>query len=287
MHASRKSRTVRRAIDPGVPSMFLGRALWIAASLGLAAVAANYAWHAANTRLQSRRVLGPAGRESRLTLQRLVDVSRQGNRMKFTRLLLLYAGVGAFVVALAAREWLGLIIAATPFILVWWMNIRMTTLPAVLLLGTSTHTSLRRQRDVKRRLSPLRVVSLLDVDIPWDSDLADEMLLDCYRTRSEADWWPVITGLMDIAPVIAIDAAAETPGVLREGSHILRTELVHKCLFLTPPDGSAPILDRLLPSSGVERRKLRVARYEEAPTALVAMIAGLDRPKVTADRRLE
>ena len=53
---------------------------------------------------------------------------------------------------------------------------------------------------------------------------------------------------MDITPIIAIDTAAETVGVLREGKYILSTGLVRKCLFLTPPDGAAPILDRLLPT---------------------------------------
>lgn len=52
-------------------------------------------------------------------------------------------------------------------------------------------------------------------------------------------------------------------------------ELARKCLFPTPPDGSAPILDRILPAAGWERRELRVARYEEAPRVIATMIAEL------------
>lgn len=264
--------------------MELDRMLWIGATVVPAVVAVNYAFLGAHMWLRSLRVLGLLPGEARQTLRSLLDVSRQGSNLKWTRLVLLYTGLGALVVALAAGERLGLVIAAGPFVLIWWMRIRTTTAPVALLLGTSTHTSIRRQRDVKRRLSPLRVVSLLDVDVPWDPGLAQEMALDCFRTTNEDDWWPVITRLLDIAPVIAIDTAAETAGVLREGRYILGTELARKCLFLTRPDGSAPILDRLLPAAGLERRDLRLARYEDAPRVMATMVAALARRRATRPR---
>ncbi len=190
---------------------------------------------------------------------------------------LFYAGVGSLIVATVAREWLGLVVAAAPFVLISWIHVRTTTPPMALILGTSTHSSITRQRAVKRRVSPLRVVSLLEVDMPWDSSLGNEMALDCFRTRNEDDWWLVITQLMEFAPILAIDAAAETAGVLREGRHILDADFTRKCLFLTPLDGSAPILDRLLPMPGVRRQDLRIAHYEDAPRAIALMAAELSR----------
>jgi hypothetical protein len=191
--------------------------------------------------------------------------------------MLAYAGFGVLLVTVAAGEWLGLVIAAAPFVWIWWMRIRTTTAPAVLLLGTSTPTSIARQRDVKRRISPLRVVSLLDVDAPraWDPALASEMGLDCFRTANDDDWWPVIVRLLEITPVIAIDSAAQTAGVLREVAYILRSGVRRKCIFLTPPDGSAPALDCLLPVEGVERNALRFARYEDGPRVIANTIARL------------
>ncbi len=112
------------------------------------------------------------------------------------------------------------------------MHVRTTTVPVALILGTSTHSSIKRQRAIKLRLSPLRVVSLLDVDVAWDTSLASEISLDCSRTKNEKvfvrlqirendgagrDWWLVITRLMEIVPIPAIDAAADTTAVLAKG----------------------------------------------------------------------
>ena len=255
--------------------MHLDRVLWIAATWLLAAIAVNYCFLAAHMSLRTRAVLGPVTHEARQATQRLVEISREGARLVWTRTVLLYAGLGALVVALLAREWLGLFVAATPFALIWWMRVRTTTPPVVLLLGTSTHTTIKRQRALKRRVSPLRVVSLLDVGVPWDPDLAKEMSLDCFRTTNEDDWWVVIVRLIECSPVIVIDAAAETAGVIREGKHLLDSVLARKCLFITPPDDFAPILDRLLPDTKLERRDLRVVSYDEAPRAVAEMVAEL------------
>jgi len=208
-------------------------------------------------------------------MRRLLDISSQGKSLILTRLTLFYGGLGLFVVAIAAREWLGIIVAIVPFVLIAWMEIRTTTLPIVLVLGTSTHSSILRQRTIKYRLSPLRVVSLLDVDVPWDTSLANEMTLDCFRTTNEDDWWLVITRMMEIAPILVIDTAAETHGVHTECQHILKTGLWRKCLFLTPPDGSAPILDHLLPIPGVERSDLKIVRYEDVPQVIALMASEL------------
>jgi hypothetical protein len=260
---------------------------WFGLAAPLLTVGAYYGVLAAHMWLRTRAVLGPMPPEVRVTLHRLLDVSRQGDGLNLMRLGLFYGGLGALVVGFVAREWLGPAVAAAVFVLIAWMDVRTTTVPVALVLGTSTHSSITRQRAIKLRLSPLRVVSLLDVDVPWDANLASEMALDCFRTTNEHDWWLVITRLMDIVPILAIDAAAETAGVLREGRHILSAELTRKCLFLTPADGSAPILDCLLPMPGVERQNLRFVHYEEAPRAIAAMVAQLPQRRATSPVRQE
>jgi hypothetical protein len=82
---------------------------------------------------------------------------------------------------------------------------------------------------------------------------------------------------MELSPIIVIDAASETPGVMREGKHILSSALARKCLFLTPADGYAPILDYLLPTTQYEREHLRIIAYEEAIGAIVGMVAEVTR----------
>jgi hypothetical protein len=257
--------------------MTLSQILWIGSAAAISVVAAWYGLLTAHISLRSRAVLGPMPPQARVALRMLLDVSEQGRGLMLTRLTLFYGGIGVLVVALAAREWLGLVVAAAPFILMASMDVRTTTVPVALILGTSTHSSIKRQRAIKHRLSPLRVVSLLNVDVPWDTSLSREMALDCFRTTNEDDWWLVITRLMEIAPILAIDAAAETAGVLREGQHILNADLTRKCLFLTPPDGSAPVLERLLPMPGVQRRDLQIVCYEEAAHTVAMMAAQLGR----------
>jgi hypothetical protein len=254
--------------------------LWIGLAVAISTVAASYALLGAHMWLRSRWVLGSVPHETHQTLRRLLDVSRQGDGLRLMRLTLFYGGLGALVVAFASREWLVLVVATAPFAMIAWIHIRTITAPVVLILGTSDHSSIKRWWAVKRRLSPLRVLGLLDVDLSWDMSVGREMALDCFRTTNEDDWWLVITRMMDIAPILAIDAAAVTTGVLREGRHILSADLVKKCLFLTPPDGSAPILDRLLPMPGVQREDLRTVHYEEAPRAIAAMAVQLRRQRV-------
>lgn len=255
--------------------MSLSQVLWLGSATVTSVIAAYYGMLAARLWLRSRSVLGPTLPETRKSLRRLLDVSRQGSRLTLTRLTLFYGGLGVFVVAVTAWEWPWTVLAVAPFVLIWWMDVRTTTPPVALILGTSTHSSIRRQRAINYRLSPLRVVSLLDVEVPWDSSLTNETVLDCFRTTNEDDWWLVITRLMEITPILLIDTGAETAGVLREGRHIFESDLWRKCLFLTPPDGSAPILDRLLPMSGVLRQELRIVRYDQAAHACATKVAQL------------
>ncbi len=258
--------------------MSLSQGLWLGSAATTSVIAAYYGVLATRRWVRSRLVLGPTLPDTRETLRRLLAVSRQGNRLTLTRLTLFYGGLSVLVAAAVAREWPGVIVAVAPFVLIWWIDVRTTTPPVALILGTSTHSSIRRQRAIKYRLSPLRVVSLLDVEVPWDSSLACELGLDSFRTINDEDWWLVIAKLMEVTPILVIDTAAETTGVLREARYILGVDLWRKCLFLTPPDETAPILDRILPMPGVQRQDLRIVRYEQADQTIATLVAQLERP---------
>jgi hypothetical protein len=230
--------------------------MWLAAAAVPFAVALVYGALALNMWLRSRLMLGPVPAETRGVMRQLLSVSRQAESLEWSRLVALYAGIGMLLAAVVSRNALYLLPAAAALILLWWIRIRTTTPPFVLLLGTSTPTSVRRHRDVKRALSPLRVVSLLDSDIPWERELAREVALDCYRTTLDDDWWAVVTQLIGIAPMVALDAAVTTDGVRREWAYIVQSGWTGKCLGLTPPDGAAPLFGD---AAGV-----RCVRYEDA-----------------------
>jgi hypothetical protein len=253
--------------------------VWLGVNVVASAIAACYGMLAVHMWLRSRSVLGRVSPETEETLRTLLEVSRQKEGLKLVRLVLIYGGLGAFIVVIAAREWLGLLMAASPFALIKWMDIRTNTAPVVLILGTSSYSSIRRQRTIKRRLSPLRVISLLDVEVPWDPSLTNEMALDSFRTTNEDDWWLAIQRLMEIAPILALDTAAETSGVHREARHILSSDLWGKCLFLTPPDGSAPVLNRHLTDAGLQKHDLMIAQYEQASRVLAGLVVELQRKR--------
>lgn len=253
----------------------LYKIIWIGLAVTACIISIYYGMITIHIWLRTRFILGKKSREAHEILRKLLKVSRQANRLTLIRLILFYCSIGMLIVSIVTREWMGLIVVITPLVLIKWMDIRTTTVPVVLMLGTSTHSSIKRQREIKAKLAPLRVVSLLDIEVPWDTNLAKEMEYDCFRTTNEDDWWLVITNLMEIAPILAIDTAADTTGVLLEGQHILGSNLRHKCLFLTPPDRSAPVLDHLLPIQGLEQRDLRMECYEKTIHALNKMVAEL------------
>lgn len=265
--------TVAQAWIPGT-----SRIVGIGACL-LLAIALWYGSLAGHLLIKTRRVIGPTSARAREAVRDLVRVARGYPNLVWTRIVLQYSGAGALFLSLLARDWVWLAVAVMPFTLLWWMRVRTTVPPIALLLGSSTITAIKRHREMKRRINPLRVVSLFEADVPWNSDLTHELALDCFRTRADDDWWIVVTRLMDISPIIAIDAAADTEAVMRETRYALRTGLAQKCLFMTPADGFAPLLDRLLPGTEYERRDLHITTYDHAADAILGMVADASRAR--------
>lgn len=94
--------------------MVLPEVLWTATAVTTSVVACWYGVLAAHIWLRSRMVLGPLPTDAHETLRRLLEVSRQGDRLKLTRIVLFYAGVGALLITIAAREWLGIVVTVAP-----------------------------------------------------------------------------------------------------------------------------------------------------------------------------
>ncbi len=246
--------------------------IWAVAAIGTAPVTMFYTLNALRMWVQSRFYLRSTGREGREKMLRLRQVSAEGDRLAFTRLMLLYIGAAVLVVALLARMFLGVIVAVMPFALVWWLQVRTTTPPVALLLGSSNVIGVQRQREAKRRLSPLRVVSMLNVHIPWDKALTLDVQLDCFRTSNDEDWLIAVHDLMKLTPFLCLDARAPTPPVLLEARRILDGDLWKRCLFITAGDGSLPVVEAILPKGEIIKRNLRVAYGEDAAAVLESMV---------------
>ena len=154
--------------------------------------------------------------------------------------------IGAFL--LNDARWLGIVVMIVG--LRWWLWVRTTTPPFVLFLSTSEAMSVEQHHRLKLSVSPLRVVSLLDVGINTDADTAGSLNLDCLRTEEDEDWWKAIVLLIELAPIVVINADAESPGVIREATHLVSEDITYKTIFLSNRD--APLLRQVSDSIAAE-----------------------------------
>jgi len=60
--------------------------------------------------------------------------------------------------------------------------------------------------------------------------------MDCLRTGNDDDWWRVITILIELTPLVVVNADAESPGVIRETMHLISKGFTFKTVFLTIGD---------------------------------------------------
>src|SRR5260370_8239932 len=141
-------------------SVYIYRICWIAATGFLAVVVGIYGFQGVYMLLRTRAVLGHVSTDGREGVRKLLEVSQQGPTLTHTSTVLLYVGLGSLLVFLVTREWLALVVAATPFTLISWLRIRTTTPPIVLLLRPSTPPPLRPPPDIQPCVPPLRVLSL-------------------------------------------------------------------------------------------------------------------------------
>jgi len=115
--------------------------------------------------------------------------------------------------------------------------------PYLLLLGASSPETGRSLAVVSTALNPLRVVGLLDQGRIGYVVGAFSPFTDNLRTVSDADWRGVVETLIDLVPVIVVDARTDRPVVVEEVGRLLaRPDRLRKALFVTDPDGGAPAL---------------------------------------------
>lgn len=118
--------------------------------------------------------------------------------------------------------------------------------PFVLFLSASTTMQLTVQQKLVGAMMPLQVYCLLDCDQAISPGMAREAGLTSLRAPVHEHWRDVVAELMDIAPVVVLDARFPTPAVLEEARHILNTNVAFKSFFIVGDDGERPVLDAIL-----------------------------------------
>lgn len=220
-----------------------GIAVWSAVSLTFLFFATIGCWYAllgVNQHREAARMLRPITSEARQVMSALCRIS-QANRVAGRSIPLMNCVaaigiIGAFF--LKDIRWLGIVAMIVG--LRWWLWVRTTTPPFVLFLSTSEALSVEQHHRLKLAVSPLRAVSLLDIGINTDADTAGSLNLDCMRTEEDDDWWKVIVLLIELAPIVVINADAESPSVIREATHLVSEDITFKTIFLSNRD--APLL---------------------------------------------
>jgi hypothetical protein len=185
---------------------------------------------------ESTRILKGISSQDRKAMSVLCRISEANRVVYGSQPLTFTLGVIGLLAALLLKEprWLGAAVMAVG--LRWWLWVRTTTPPFVLFLSTSDPRSIEVHRQTKHLVSPLRVVTLLDLGNSPSSKVANELLMDCLRTGNDDDWWRVITILIELTPLVVVNADAESPGVIRETMHLISKGFTFKTVFLTIGD---------------------------------------------------
>jgi hypothetical protein len=198
-----------------------------------AAIASFYITVAVSMWLETRMFLGATTRQVRSDWAALVLATQMKALVRGGRVLL-GCCIGVGTIGLAATRhpmWLSVLIVGGG--LRYWLWVRITTPPAVLFLSSSTQRSLAIQRFIKRCISPMRVVALLDLDTPASDELRSELGLDCLRTPTVTDWREVVMFVLNgPVPIVVVDASVGTAGVHEEIQQLVGTNQLYRTIFL-------------------------------------------------------
>lgn len=188
--------------------------------------------------------------------------------------------LGLFGVLLfaASSDVRALAISILAMSLSYWLRLRISLPPVLLLLSASTRPSILRHGLFKRFAAPLRVLSLLDMAGRVDKRLVNQLELDCLRTENDDDWWPVIQYISEISPFLVVDATATTTGVLREFRHIIESRLVYKSIFVTGPNGECDLVNQMIDSVAGNQSELCIVNENAALTVIDAWLTTGDLP---------
>jgi hypothetical protein len=124
--------------------------------------------------------------------------------------------------------------------------LRMYLPPTVLFLTTSAADTIELHAHMTYHFHFFRIVQLLKGD---KSSHEFQFLTrrDCYRTMSEDVWEKLVKALIEVCPIVVLDARQTTPGVLKEARYIAKIgiNLSHKLVILIGEVGQRPLLDKL------------------------------------------
>jgi hypothetical protein len=139
--------------------------------------------------------------------------------------------------------------------------------PYVLMLGASSGATGMTLSRLSNAAFPFRVVALLDRDRTGRHPSSFSWLTDDLRTVDERDWRSLVDRLVDVIPVIVLDARTVRPVVVQEAESLLnRPERLRRSTFVVTADGTAPALTM----NGVQfgSSDLRVLRPDQIESLL-------------------
>lgn len=189
-------------------------------------------------------ILGvPSPRAIRTMWQVLRSVTRGPFLLKNVSVLLV-VGVALSVLPRIGqpvmRRVIGISLVATAAAMLWKALIP----PAILFLSASVAASASIQTGLKKRVWPLRVVSMI-----WattDDKGGNKTVVlgpDMLRTRDGTDWRATVLLLMSAAHLIVVDARSTSDGLIQEINLILDNDLENKTAFIVAR-GEIPAIDQ-------------------------------------------
>lgn len=127
--------------------------------------------------------------------------------------------------------------------------------PTAIVLASSSPASGKLLENTARQLFPFRVLSLLDGKRLGPTIFAGKT--DNLRTIMGRSWRAAVHRLIEITPLVIVDARLATPPVCEEVRHMLDARRVVKAIFIVNDDGSAPALRE----AGADARKAQLVCY--------------------------
>lgn len=115
--------------------------------------------------------------------------------------------------------------------------------PSAIVLASSSFQSRWLLETIVWGFKPLRVITLLDASRLGTILIAARH--DNLRRFGGQSWQPIVHRLIDIAPLVIVDARIFTPQVREEIEYMLQPERVRRAVFIINDDRSAPGLQAI------------------------------------------
>lgn len=217
---------------------------------GLLNIMATYGLYGTLARVSAgRRLHGTAYAARSSQIWQVFRATKLAREMQVYASRVLGGGLILAVITILSRRVSLPLLAAAAFYSIQWLLFRVTAAslpPALIMLGSSAPAVGKALHDFRRALSPLRVVSLLDVD-PADP-AHDPDRLDNFRTSDDGDWKAVFEVLRSAARVVLLDARVDTPA-LRYEAHAIVASSRGQSIVVVEQDGRAALIEHLDPAA--------------------------------------